>query len=92
MNNEIEKVEFDFQVTEGKIRECLDLEKMLGRKYFYGKGGLNIAIDYNIFLQKEEADAVVDQIRKIEINQALGQELNPLEKIGLQVLLNSYGE
>ena len=33
-----------------------------------------------------------DQIRKIEINQALGQELNPLEKIGLQVLLNSYGE
>ncbi len=87
----MEKVEYDFMVTEDTYRECTDLEKILEKRYFYGKGGLNVTFDSNVFISKEEGDKIANQIRLLDINKSLGQEPNPLEIIALGLLANSYG-
>lgn len=88
----MKKVEFDFQVTDETYRESLDLEKLLNKRFFYGEGGLNVTIDHNLFIKKELADKLANEIIKLPLRESLGQEATELEKIALLLLLQSYGE
>jgi len=88
---EIEEVEFDFQsVEENQIRPCTDLEKLLNKRYYYGRAGLNVKIDRNLFIEKDEADEIANDIKNVVIKLELGDKMTALEKFAISTLKNSY--
>lgn len=88
----MKKVEFDYQVNEDSYRECSDLEKILDRKFFYGKAGFNISIDERLMTSMEDADKLADCIRKLDIRNTIGEKPNALEIFALRVLAQTYSD
>jgi len=87
------EVEFDFEVvSDSTYRKCSQLEKILNKKYFYGKGGFNIQVNDNLFLSKDAADKITDEIHLLTIRQKMGENITELEKLMVMLLTKSYSE
>lgn len=86
----MKEVEFDYQAEyDVSYRPSSNFEKTLGKRFFYGRSGFNVQTDHNIFITKEEGEQIFDKIQKLSIMKDMGEEMNVLEKIALQVLANS---
>ena len=85
------EVQFDFEVTGKTFRKPTNLETILNKKYFYGKLGLNVQLDRDIFISKEESDQLAEDIHRLSIRQELGENITDLEKFALKTLMESYG-
>jgi len=87
---EIEEVEFDFQCKEeNQFRPTLDLERVLDKRFFYGRAGLNITLGGTIFMKKEEADEIANDIEKAFMRLDVGDKMTALEKFAVNILKNS---
>ena len=87
------EVEYDFEVkSDLTYRQISNLEKILNKKYFFGKGGFNIQVNENLFLSKERAENVSEEIHLLIIRQKMGESISEIEKLMLMLLTKSYSE
>jgi len=88
----LEEVEFDFQVTEETFRKPTELETVLNKKFYYGKGGLVLNINEELFLKKEDADKIAKSFQNMIIrNEIFADSVTPLEAFAYQILTKCYG-
>jgi hypothetical protein len=78
----------NFEYGESR-KNCTPLEKLLQRRFFIGKAGCyNIPLPNRYMPSIEQADKLADEIRKLPIRKALGEEISELEKMALSLLTN----